>query len=97
MNLYQVAGPETRTHEWAGQWLARELNVLTDQQNSNGGTIFSWNAGRETALQTLHASQPTLPTYDASLWWGSRWDSYDSEYSDYRDAWEDGLTATPTE
>jgi uncharacterized protein DUF4153 len=93
--LYQEAEPGSEVHNWAGQWLARELNILTDQQNSNGATVFSWNAGRQTAMQALHTSQLVLPAYDASLWWGSRWGTYDAEYDDYRNAWEDGMTGVP--
>ncbi|MEO8608462.1 MAG: DUF4173 domain-containing protein [Chloroflexota bacterium] len=94
--LYQEAEPGSQIHDWAGQWLAREANILTDQENSNGATIFSWNAGREQAFMQLNTSQLALPAYDASLWQGSRWSSYDAEYQDYRNAWEDGLTVTPT-
>ena len=94
--LYQEAEPGSEVHDWAGQWLAREANILTDQHNSNGATIFSWNAGRELAWTQLNTAQLALPAYDSSLWWGSQWATYDSEYEDYRNAWEDGLTGTPS-
>jgi len=90
--LYKQSTPGDEVYDWAGQWLARQQFVLESERNSNGSTIFSWNAGREIARMEIATARMALPEYDASLWWGSFWTSTDTEYEDYYDAWEDGVT-----
>jgi hypothetical protein len=90
--LYKQSEPGTEVYDWAGQWLARQQFVLEGERNSNGSTVFSWNAGREMAWMQINAARMVLPEYDSSLWYGSFWTTSDAEYEDYYDAWEDGVT-----
>jgi hypothetical protein len=83
-------------YDWSGQWLARQINILEGESYGNGSTIFSWNLAREMAETQLNTARAAFPEYDPTLWYGTRWTSYDAEYEDYYDAWQDGLTVTPS-
>jgi hypothetical protein len=85
--LYQESEPGSRVRDWSGQWLARELTILADERNSNGATVFSWDAAREQAWAQLNGVRASLPSYDASLWygWGTFWSMSDTEYEQYFD------------
>jgi hypothetical protein len=94
--LYKSSEPGTMVYDWSGQWLARQINILEGESYGNGSTIFSWNLSREMAETQLNTARAAFPEYDPTLWYGTRWTSYDAEYEDYYDAWQDGLTVTPS-
>lgn len=61
--FYDEAGDNADVQEWAGQWLARELNRLDIQRERYGG-LLSANAGRDTAWAMLDARRDDLPAFD---------------------------------
>jgi hypothetical protein len=71
--LYNGLESSSQLHEWAGQWLARQLAVMGWERDGAGGTVFSANVARSTAWAQLAAVRASLPVYDSSLDW--RWRS----------------------
>ena len=94
--FFQQLQPDSEVRAWAGQWLARQIYILEGKKAGNGSTIFSFNAGQETALMMLNSTSDPFPEYDSSLWYSSFWSTTDAEYEDYRDATAESLITPVT-
>ncbi len=100
--LYSEAAPESIAHQWAGQWLARELLNLQNDSAGVSATIFSYNAARANALAALSAQQAALPAYDPTFYkdspffWGSRYSTELQDYeTNYGSGWDQAGTPLP--
>lgn len=83
------AEPGTEAYQWAGQWLARQLQRLEDAQAGYASTIFSFNLSRQSALADLQLHAREIPPYDPSLYWGSYgWLDEGYGRGDYSSGWE---------
>lgn len=99
MEFYRTkAEPGSEAHQWAGQWLAKQLKWLHEAGAGYGSTLFSFNLSRRLALAELQTYQRILPVYDPSLYWGS-YSMYSESYGyargDYESGWEYVSTTTP--
>ncbi len=88
--LYQQTEEET-VRQWAGQWLARQLNGLNWMQDDGLGAV---NLGRGTAWSQLSAISGTLPDYDPSALMGISLQLPRTGRDDYESGWDSLVTPT---
>lgn len=97
--LYSESAPDSIAHQWAGQWLSRELLTLENDSAGVSATVFSYNVSRSNTLAALSAESSALPVYDPSLYWGSYYDPYSTEVQDYdanySSGWDQAATQVP--
>lgn len=69
VTLYMENENNPEAQAWAGQWLARELRKLDNQQASN--SLFSFNLARAQAWNLLDSLRDDLPAYDPYIFWSN--------------------------
>lgn len=79
INLYTDSDASSEAREWAGQWLARQLDTLDRQKPQE--TLFGLNLSRQQAWAALDALRSDLPEYDSSLFWSYYSRSYYDVYA----------------
>lgn len=82
-DLYLDPESSSEAREWAGQWLARQLDTL-DREKQNE-TLFGLNLARQQAWSALDVLRSDLPDYDPSVFYSyystSYYDIYAEPYS----------------
>ena len=76
VGLYRDNAANSEAREWAGQWLAGQLDTL-DREKQNE-TLFGLNFARQQAWSSLDVLRSDLPQYDPSIFWSY----YSSSYYD---------------
>jgi hypothetical protein len=94
--LYSDSALDSIAHQWAGQWLARQLLTLQNDSVGLSATVFSYNVSRANTLAALSAQQNALPAFDPSLYWRSVYAPYSTELLDYDANYRSGSDQPPT-
>jgi hypothetical protein len=79
IGLYRNNNTTTEARQWAGQWLAAQLDTL-DRQKQNE-TLFGLNFARQQAWSALDALRSDLPEYDPSIFYSYYSQSYYDVYA----------------
>jgi hypothetical protein len=64
IDLYQSSAAGSEARDWAGNWLAGELQYLDQMRAGAGATVFSAHAGRDAAWVLLDTLRDGLPAYE---------------------------------
>lgn len=74
VRLYEEHKNNSEIQQWAGQWLAYQVDQL---DNLNDQTVFSFNLARQQARAQLETIRAELPAYDRSFYWAANRDYWD--------------------
>lgn len=62
--LYQESAAGSEASDWAGNWLAGELQYLDRTREGEGATVFSAHTGRDSVWGALDGLRAALPEYE---------------------------------
>ncbi len=74
VRLYEENKTNSEVQQWAGQWLAYQVDQL---DRLNDETVFSFNLARQEARAQLETIRSELPVYDPYFYWSSERDYWD--------------------
>lgn len=67
MDFYHDSAANSEAREWAGQWLAQQLDTLDREKQHE--TLFGLNLSRQQAWTALNTLRSDLPEYDPSIFY----------------------------
>jgi hypothetical protein len=79
VGLYNDTSANSEAREWAGQWLAEQLDTL-DRQKQNE-SLFGLNLARQQAWSALDVLRSDLPAYDPAIFYSYYSQSYYDIYA----------------